>query len=60
MLGGMILGLLAQDTEPLLAAAASGRMHAAAAQKFGPGHIGEDLPEFHSGVLRDLYSLALT
>ncbi len=54
VLSGMIAGLLAQTMEPFLAAAAAVWMHSAAAVKFGPGLIAEDLPELIPAVLRDL------
>ncbi len=58
VLGGLILGLLAQGMGPFLASAAAVWMHAAAAQTFGPGLIAEDLPELLPEILRDLYSRA--
>jgi NAD(P)H-hydrate epimerase len=54
VLGGMILGLLAQGMEPFLAAAAGVWLHGAAAAAFGPGLIAEDLPDLLPGVLRQL------
>lgn len=54
VLGGIILGLLAQGMEPFLAAAAAVWMHGAAAQAFGPGLIAEDLPDLLPAVLRQL------
>ncbi len=54
VLGGMILGLLAQGTEPFAAAAAAVWMHGAAAQTFGPGLLAEDLPDLLPDVLRRL------
>jgi NAD(P)H-hydrate epimerase len=54
VLGGMILGLLAQHMPPVLAAAAAVWMHGAAAQAFGPGLLAEDLPDLLPGVLRRL------
>ena len=54
VLGGMILGLLAQGTEPFAAAAAAVWMHGAAAQAFGPGLLAEDLPDLLPDVLRRL------
>jgi hydroxyethylthiazole kinase-like uncharacterized protein yjeF len=56
VLGGLILGLLAQGMEPFLAAAAGVWMHAAAAAAFGPGLLAEDLPDLIPGVLRQLES----
>ena len=54
ILGGLILGLLAQGMEAFYAAAAGAWMHGAAAAGFGPGLIAEDLPEQIPGVLRRL------
>lgn len=54
VLGGMILGLLAQGMEPFLAAAAGVWLHGAAAADFGPGLLAEDLPDLLPGVLRRL------
>jgi NAD(P)H-hydrate epimerase len=57
VLGGLILGLLAQGMEPFLAAAAGVWIHGAAATAFGPGLLAEDLPDLVPGVLRTLASL---
>jgi ADP-dependent NAD(P)H-hydrate dehydratase / NAD(P)H-hydrate epimerase len=57
VLGGMILGLMAQGMEAFLAAAAGVWMHGAAAAHFGPGLLAEDLPDLMPGVLRNLASL---
>ena len=54
VLGGIILGLLAQGMEPFLASAAGVWLHGAAASAFGPGLIAEDLPDLLPGVLRHL------
>jgi hydroxyethylthiazole kinase-like uncharacterized protein yjeF len=54
VLGGLILGLLAQGLEPFLAAAAGVWMHGDAAAAFGPGLLAEDLPDLMPGVLRRL------
>jgi NAD(P)H-hydrate epimerase len=54
VLGGMILGLLAQGMDTFAAAAAAVWMHGAAAQDFGPGLLAEDLPDLLPGVLRRL------
>jgi NAD(P)H-hydrate epimerase len=54
VLGGMILGLLAQGMEAFLAAAAGVWLHGAAASDFGPGLLAEDLPDLLPGVLRRL------
>ncbi len=55
VLGGIVLGLLAQGMDPFLAAAAAVWLHGAAADGFGPGLIAEDLPDLLPGVLRQLY-----
>jgi NAD(P)H-hydrate epimerase len=57
VLGGIILGLLAQGMETFLAAAAAVWMHGAAATAFGPGLIAEDLPDLLPGVFRHLDTL---
>lgn len=54
VLGGIVLGLLAQRMDPFLAAAAAVWMHGAAATEFGPGLIAEDLPDLLPGVLARL------
>jgi NAD(P)H-hydrate epimerase len=54
VLGGLILGLLAQGMSAFPAAAAGVWMHGAAAAKFGPGLLAEDLPDLLPGVLRSL------
>jgi len=54
VLGGLVLGLLAQGMKPFPAAAAAVWLHGAAANAFGPGLIAEDLPELLPGVLRSL------
>ena len=57
VLGGMILGLLAQGMEPFLAAAAAVWLHGAAAGAFGPKLIAEDIPDLLPGVFRQLPSM---
>jgi ADP-dependent NAD(P)H-hydrate dehydratase / NAD(P)H-hydrate epimerase len=54
VLGGLILGLLAQGMEAFLAACAAAWMHGAAADAFGPGLLAEDLPDLIPAVLRQL------
>jgi len=56
VLGGFILGLLAQGMDAFLAAAAGVWLHGAAAVDFGPGLLAEDLPDMLPGVLRRLDS----
>ena len=55
VLGGIVLGLLAQGMQPFLAAAAAVWLHGAAAAEFGPGLMAEDLPDLLPGVFRRLY-----
>jgi ADP-dependent NAD(P)H-hydrate dehydratase / NAD(P)H-hydrate epimerase len=52
VLGGLILGLLAQGMDAFLAAAAGVWMHGAAAAEFGPGLLAEDLPDLVPAILR--------
>jgi hydroxyethylthiazole kinase-like uncharacterized protein yjeF len=54
VLGGLIVGLLAQGMNAFLAAAAGVWIHGAAADAFGPGLIAEDLPDLVPTVLRGL------
>lgn len=54
VLGGIILGLMAQGMQPFMAAAAGVWMHGAAATAFGPGLIADDLPDLLPAVLRQL------
>jgi ADP-dependent NAD(P)H-hydrate dehydratase / NAD(P)H-hydrate epimerase len=54
VLGGFILGLLAQGMDAFPAAAAGVWLHGASAAAFGPGLIGEDLPDLLPGVLKRL------
>ncbi len=58
VLGGLILGLLAQGMDAFLAACAAVWMHGAAAASFGPGLLAEDLPDLIPGVLRQLSTAA--
>lgn len=53
VLAGIITGLLARGLAPQAAAAAGAWLHAAAARRFGPGLIAEDLPEQIPGVLHE-------
>src|SRR6056297_1318061 len=45
VLSGMIAGLLARGLAPMEAAETAAWLHVAAAQRFGPGLIAEDLPD---------------
>ena len=54
VLGGFILGLLAQNMDAFPAAAAAVWLHGAAAAGFGAGLIAEDLPDLLPAVLRQL------
>jgi hydroxyethylthiazole kinase-like uncharacterized protein yjeF len=54
VLGGFILGLLAQGMDAFPAAAAGVWMHGAAAADFGAGLLAEDLPDLLPQVLRRL------
>jgi hydroxyethylthiazole kinase-like uncharacterized protein yjeF len=59
VLGGLILGLLAQGMDAFVAAAAGVWMHGAAASDFGPGLLAEDLPDLIPAVLRRLEHTAI-
>ena len=52
VLGGLILGLLAQGMDPFLAAAARGWIHGAGAASIGPRQHAEDQPDLVPAVLR--------
>jgi hydroxyethylthiazole kinase-like uncharacterized protein yjeF len=52
VLGGIILGLLAQGMEAFEAACAAAWLHGEAANAFGPGLIADDLPEMLPKALR--------
>ncbi len=58
VLAGIVLGLLAQGMEPFAAAAAAAWVHGAAACRFGPGLVAEDLLEAVVPVLQDLHAHA--
>ena len=54
VLAGLVTGLLARALPPHQAADLAVALHAAAAARFGPGLIAEDLPDTLPAVLRDL------
>ncbi|SEH70607.1 yjeF C-terminal region, hydroxyethylthiazole kinase-related/yjeF N-terminal region [Paracoccus alkenifer] len=54
VLAGIIAGLLARGLAPLDAASTGAWLHAAAARRFGPGLIADDLPDTLPAVFRDL------
>jgi len=56
VLGGLIVGLLANRLPPLLAAAIGCWVHGAAASLFGPGLLAGDLPDMVPRVLAGLKS----
>ncbi len=56
VLSGMILGLLAQGMEPFFATAAAVWLHGAAASKFGPCLIADDLPDLLPDVFRQIHN----
>ena len=58
VLGGIILGLLAQGMPPFEAASAGVWLHGEAGHHFGPGLIAEDLPEMLPAVRRELLESA--
>nr|WP_220185276.1 NAD(P)H-hydrate dehydratase [Paracoccus sp. S1E-3] len=53
VLSGLIAGLLARGIAPLDAAWAAAHIHAAAARRFGPGLIADDLVEQIPAILRE-------
>ncbi len=54
VLAGIIIGLLAQNMDAYLAAAAGVWLHGAAATAFGPGLIADDLPDLVPAAFRQL------
>jgi hydroxyethylthiazole kinase-like uncharacterized protein yjeF len=58
VLGGFILGLLAQNMDAFPASAAAVWLHGAVAAGFGAGLIAEDLPDLLPAVLRQLRQVA--
>ena len=54
VLAGFATGLMARGFTPIDAAGTATWLHAAAARRFGPGLIAEDLPETLPTVFRDL------
>jgi hydroxyethylthiazole kinase-like uncharacterized protein yjeF len=54
VLAGMVVGLLARGAAPFEAAQTAVWMHGAAAKRFGPGLIAEDLPEQVPAILKDI------
>jgi len=59
VLAGIALGLIAQDMSPHLAGAAAAWLHGAAAARFGPGLVAEDIIDELPPVLRHLKALRL-
>ena len=55
VLAGLLVGLLAQGVDAFDAACAGAWLHGAAACRFGPGLIAEDITELLPAVLRELY-----
>lgn len=54
VLAGLITGLMARGLAPYEAACTGTWLHGAAARRFGPGLIAEDLPEELPGLFRDI------
>ncbi|WP_019938915.1 NAD(P)H-hydrate dehydratase [Bordetella sp. FB-8] len=59
VLGGMVLGLLAQGMDRFLASAAAVWLHGESAAGFGPGLLAEDLPDRLPTVFRQLANRAM-
>lgn len=57
VLGGIVLGLVAQGMPAFAAAAAAAWLHGAAARRFGPGLVAEDLIETLPAVLAELQEM---
>ena len=57
VLAGIALGLVAQGMAPHLAGAAAAWLHGAAAARFGPGLVAEDIIDELPPVLRHLKAL---
>jgi NAD(P)H-hydrate epimerase len=55
VLAGIALACLGRGMDPLDAGGAAAWLHGAAATRFGPGLIAEDLPEMLPGVLAELW-----
>ncbi|MBI1244401.1 MAG: NAD(P)H-hydrate dehydratase [Alphaproteobacteria bacterium] len=58
VLAGLIAGLRAQGMSAFDAACAAANIHGAAAARFGPGLVADDLPEQFPAILAELYGLA--
>jgi ADP-dependent NAD(P)H-hydrate dehydratase / NAD(P)H-hydrate epimerase len=56
VLSGMVLGLLAQQVDPFVAAAIAVWLHGAAGARIGRGLVAEDLVDTLPGILRDFAS----
>jgi NAD(P)H-hydrate epimerase len=58
VLAGLVAGLRAQGMPAFEAACAACHMHGAAAMRFGPGLVADDLPDLVPPVLADIHGLA--